>query len=361
MSGHATTTPFVTEGAGFIGAELVKVLVARGLRVVGLVPSIEAAEREKGDVGERYFLVDEGPVRSSEFAATVARLANRPMRVLQMPAVVTRLVVGPILHRQLVADAVSRTSDCAGWASRSGTPRSSRGSWRSWNRSMNDDLSSVVDQPLTREEFGDVVLPHLDAAHRLARWLVRNDDDAADVVQDASLRALRYFHTFTGGNGRAWFLSIVRNSCRDWSTRRGRAVSDPFDESEHSGLTHMPDPETLMLRRDSVALITRTLDDLPERPRALLKHRELEGLSYNELAATMGIPLGTVMSGLSRARQAFRGALDKRLTPPQASALEDRSPGRPARRPPDRYRPAVAARIRPRCGAVTGPGAADPC
>ncbi len=197
---------------------------------------------------------------------------------------------------------------------------------------MSNELCVDVTLAHSQEEFADVVLPHLDAAYRLARWLVRNEDDADDVVQEASLRALRYFRTFTGGNGRAWFLSIVRNTCRDWSTRRVRTLTDPFDEDQHSGSTLAPDPEALALQRDCVALITQTLSDLPERPRALLRHRELEGLSYHELAAEMGIPLGTVMSGLSRARQAFRGALDKRLSPPRSNVGMDRTPGQARRR-----------------------------
>ena len=78
------------------------------------------------------------------------------------------------------------------------------------------------------ESFDEVVLPHLDAAYRLARWRMRNEHDAEDVVQEASLRALRYFRTFTGGNGRAWFLRIVRNTCSGWRGRRFEAPTDPF-------------------------------------------------------------------------------------------------------------------------------------
>jgi RNA polymerase sigma-70 factor (ECF subfamily) len=164
--------------------------------------------------------------------------------------------------------------------------------------------------------FDDVVLPHLAAARRLARWLLRNEQDAEDVVQEASLRALRYFGTFAGGNGRAWFLRIVRNSCRDWQAGVLRASTEPFDESEHHDTARTPDPETLLLRTDGVALITQTMRDLPDRSRELLLRRELEGLSYRELADVMGVPIGTVMSGLSRARRAFRGALDRQLKAP---------------------------------------------
>ena len=163
------------------------------------------------------------------------------------------------------------------------------------------------------ESFDEVVLPHLDAAYRLARWLMRNEDDAEDVVQEASLRALRYFRTFTGGNGRAWFLRIVRNTCRGWRGHSVQALSDPFDEEQHSSTRPASDPETLLLQTDDVTLIERAMSGLPDRFRELLVLRELEGLSYRELADVMGIPIGTVMSSLSRARQAFRSVLDNEL------------------------------------------------
>ena len=162
--------------------------------------------------------------------------------------------------------------------------------------------------------FDEVILPHLDAAFRLARWLMRNEHDAEDVVQDASLRALRYFRTFTGGDGRAWFLRIVRNTCRGW--RGGpsfQAPTDLFDEEQHSSVRPAFDPETLLLQTDDVTLITRAMSNLPDRFRELLVLRELEGLSYRELADVMSIPIGTVMSSLSRARQALRSALHHEL------------------------------------------------
>jgi len=163
------------------------------------------------------------------------------------------------------------------------------------------------------ESFEEVVVPHLDAARRLARWMVRDEHDAEDVVQEASLRALRYFRTFTGGNGRAWFLRIVRNCCRDWAGHNLDAVSEPFDELRHRHAQPAPDPETLLLRTDGVAMIDQAMTALPDRSRELLRLRELEGLSYRELADVMDMPIRTVMSSLSRARQAVRGALTSRL------------------------------------------------
>ena len=162
------------------------------------------------------------------------------------------------------------------------------------------------------ESFDAVVLPHLEAGRRLARWLTRNEHDAEDAVQEASLRAFRYFHTFTGGNGRAWFLRIVRNTCG----RRGRGArlpSDQFDEQRHSHGDAAADPEALLLQTDAAAAVGRAISVLPDRHRELIVLREFQGLSYREMADAMGIRIGTVMSGLSRARHAFRAALDAQL------------------------------------------------
>jgi len=178
---------------------------------------------------------------------------------------------------------------------------------------VSNDLRRAATTSAVGASFDEVVVPHLDAAYRLARWLMRNEHDAEDVVQEASLRALRYFRTFTGGNGRAWFLRIVRNCCRDWRDHRFQALTDPFDEGQHHSARSASDPETLLLQTDDAALVERTMSHLPDRFHELLVLRELEGLSYRELADAMGIPMGTVMSSLSRARQAFRGALDSEL------------------------------------------------
>jgi len=178
---------------------------------------------------------------------------------------------------------------------------------------MSNGLCRPATAPAVGESFDEVVLPHLDSAYRLARWLMRNDPDAEDAVQEASLRALRYFRTFSGGNGRAWFLRIVRNTCYGWRGHAFQAATDLFDEEQHSSGRPASDPETLLLRTDDVTLIERAMSNLPDRFRELLVLRELEGLSYRELADVMGIPMGTVMSSLSRARQAFRSALENEL------------------------------------------------
>lgn len=164
--------------------------------------------------------------------------------------------------------------------------------------------------PAKGVSFDEVVLPHVDAAYRLASWLMRNKHDAEDALQEALLRAFRYFRTYTGGNGRAWLLRIVRNVCFGLRGRSLQAPSDPFDEERHSVGRGACDPETLALQADDARLIEEAMSRLPVRSRELLVLRELEGLSYQELAAVQGIPIGTVMSTLSRARHAFRRALE---------------------------------------------------
>ena len=172
--------------------------------------------------------------------------------------------------------------------------------------------------------FDEAILPHLHAGHALARWLMRNEDDAEDVVQEASLRALRYFGTFDGSDGRAWFLRIVRNTCWSWHQRTA-PPTDAFDEELHSSVQPAFDPEALALRTDDGRLIEHALSGLTDRFRELLVRREFDGLSYRELADAMDVPIGTVMSGLSRARQAFRVALTREL---KQSGFRTRNPPR---------------------------------
>ena len=185
-------------------------------------------------------------------------------------------------------------------------------------------MSNVLDRPAVAlgigESFDTVVVPHLEAGYRLARWLMRDADDAEDVVQEASLRAFRYFRTFVGGDGRAWFLRIVRNTCYGWRSHQYQAPTDSFDEEQHSSARPQSDPETLLLATDDAALIARALSGLPDHFHQLLVLRELEGLSYRELSDVIGIPMGTVMSRLSRAREALRTALDTDLPQPGISS-----------------------------------------
>jgi len=179
---------------------------------------------------------------------------------------------------------------------------------------MSDSCCPAAIGPGLGDTFDEVVVPHLAAARRLARWLTRNEHDADDVVQEASLRAFQYFRSFTGGNGRAWFLTIVRNTCADWRGRSANGRSDPFDEEQHSTAQAVTaDPEVLALQADDAALIARALRNLPDRFHQVLALREIEGLSYRELADAIGIPIGTVMSRLARAREALRAELGDQL------------------------------------------------
>lgn len=155
--------------------------------------------------------------------------------------------------------------------------------------------------------FAQVVLPHLDAAYNLARWLLRNNADAEDVVQDAYVRALRYFGTFRGGDGRSWLLTIVRNACYRWlSKNRAGTPLIVFDDEAHSTPDEAASPEAMLLQRADVRMLELAMSQLPVRFREVLVLRELEGLSYREIAEVMAVPIGTVMSSLSRARERFR-------------------------------------------------------
>ena len=175
-------------------------------------------------------------------------------------------------------------------------------------------------------DFDETILPHLDAAHNLARWLVRGSVDAEDVVQEAFLRAYRYFGTFRGGNARAWLLRIVRTTAIRWLQKnRGDQLTE-FDEVIHSGGSDALDPEALLLQGADIRLLQQAMDRLPDRLRVVLMLRELEGLSYKEIAEAVGVPMGTVMSTLFRARERFRvqvNDLTRRQRQPVRSALSD--------------------------------------
>jgi RNA polymerase sigma-70 factor (ECF subfamily) len=162
--------------------------------------------------------------------------------------------------------------------------------------------------PAEQQRFEALVLPHLDAAHNLARWLVRRDAEAQDLAQEAMLRAYRFFGGFRGGDPRAWLLKIVRNTCYTWLAE---ASDDPrdeeFDESLH--VVREQTPESLAIAGAERERLARALEGLPRRAREVLVLRELEGCSYREIADITGIPIGTVMSSLSRARQRLKEAL----------------------------------------------------
>jgi RNA polymerase sigma-70 factor (ECF subfamily) len=152
--------------------------------------------------------------------------------------------------------------------------------------------------------FEHAVLPHLDSAYNLARWLIRNDHDAEDLVQEACLRAFKSFEGFRGGDVRAWLLTIIRNSCYTWiEQNRRQELAMPFDEELHTADEHSPSPEALMLQSADTQRVKDALEKLPPEFREAIVLREMEGMSYNEIAGLSGVPIGTVMSRLARARQ----------------------------------------------------------
>ena len=154
------------------------------------------------------------------------------------------------------------------------------------------------------ERFEQTILPHLDAAYNLARWLVGNDTDAQDVVQEASLRALKFFDGFRGENARAWLLTIVRRTCYTWLSRNRSHVpiTDIIEETVPAE-DSTTNPETLAARTSDAQLVRAALEKLPVEFREIIVWREMEGFSYKEIADTAGIPIGTVMSRLARARK----------------------------------------------------------
>jgi RNA polymerase sigma-70 factor (ECF subfamily) len=146
-------------------------------------------------------------------------------------------------------------------------------------------------------------MPHLHAAYNLARWLMRNHHDAEDAVQDAYLRAFRFFDSFDGEDARAWLLAIVRNRCRTALEQTSkRAASGQFDEGKHTVEASIPDPESDALRQAEIQSLRACIDDLPTEYREAIVLRELEQLSYKEIAVAVAAPVGTVMSRPSRAR-----------------------------------------------------------
>jgi RNA polymerase sigma-70 factor, ECF subfamily len=177
--------------------------------------------------------------------------------------------------------------------------------------------TSRKDQELATDartrRFELLAMPHLDAAFNLARWLTGNATDAEDVVQDAYLRAFRYFDAFRGDNFRVWLLTIVRNSFLTWvqDNRSGRLLFQP-DVTDIVGADAWPDPapgpEAMLLEQVDRDTLATLVAQLPTEYREALILREIEDLSYKEIAQVAGVPVGTVMSRLARARQALRTA-----------------------------------------------------
>ena len=158
--------------------------------------------------------------------------------------------------------------------------------------------------------FERALLPHLDAAYNLARWLAGSPQDADDVVQEACLRALAFFDGFHGEDGRAWLLAIVRNTCYDWlrKHRRNAQIGTPTEDLDWVA-DNAPDPEEEQLRNAESEMVRLGLEMLPADYREVLVLRELEGMSYKQIARVIDAPIGTVMSRLARARKRLMTAI----------------------------------------------------
>jgi len=160
--------------------------------------------------------------------------------------------------------------------------------------------------------FDETVLPHLDAAYNLARWLTGNEHDAEDVVQESYLRALKFFGGFHGENARPWLLTIVRNTCYTW-LRRHRMEEPATELDEETQLIDQasPNPESLLLAAARTELLRRALETLAPGFREIVILRDIEGMSYKEIADIAAIPVGTVMSRLARARARLQKLLSE--------------------------------------------------
>ena len=163
--------------------------------------------------------------------------------------------------------------------------------------------------------FERIMLPHLNAAYNLARWLARNDHDADDLVQEAYLRAFRSFETFAGddSDARAWLLTVMRNTCFTFLRRRGERSALEFDEQMHSAADPAPDAESVFLNKAALGSLHECLEGLPLEFREAIVLRELEEMSYKEIGNIARVPVGTVMSRLARARKRLQQCLEGTL------------------------------------------------
>ena len=162
--------------------------------------------------------------------------------------------------------------------------------------------------------FEEIALPHLSAAYNLARWLLHNDHDAEDVVQEAYLRAFKYFGGYRGGESRTWLLTIVRNTSYSWLQRnRARELTDSIDETQEEVALDFSNPESRLLEHTDARMVREALAELPLEFREVMVMRELEELSYREIATVADLPIGTVMSRLARGRKRLHSLLATRM------------------------------------------------
>ena len=159
------------------------------------------------------------------------------------------------------------------------------------------------------QNFEQVFLPHLDGAYNLARWLLRNDQDAEDAVQEAYMRAYKAFARFRGGDGKAWFMTILRNVCYTMIKKlRSHETPEPFDEEIHQAMGES-EMQELFRQKANAETLHAALEKLPDEFREIIVLHDLEGLAYKEIAAVVEIPIGTVMSRLARARGRLRNEI----------------------------------------------------
>jgi len=182
-----------------------------------------------------------------------------------------------------------------------------------WIADGRESRSTALDEQDKLARFEQSIMPHMNAAYNLARWLTTDDSDAQDVVQDAYLRAFKFFAGFRGANGRSWLLRIVRNTFYDWLKQNRRESVEPLDEELYDTLEETGAPDILLLQKADHELLHKAIAELPVEFREILVLRELEGFSYKEIADVADVPLGTVMSRLARAREHLRTLLVARL------------------------------------------------
>jgi len=161
--------------------------------------------------------------------------------------------------------------------------------------------------------FEQSVMPHLNAAYNLARWLTRSGPDAEDLVQEACLRAFRSFETFEGQDARTWLLAVVRNTCFTWLKKKGGQPTIEFDEQMHSVADESASAESVLLNQAALGSLNDCLEALPLEFREAIVLRELEELSYKEISDIARVPIGTVMSRLARARKRLQQCLEGAL------------------------------------------------
>ncbi len=168
----------------------------------------------------------------------------------------------------------------------------------------------MLKEQAKQAQFEQTILRHIDAAFNLARWMIKNDQDAEDIVQESFLRAYKYFSSYQGGNSRSWLLTIVRNTCYTWlQENRAQGLTVDLNEEISSSEFEMDDPEQCLQIKVDRQSVIQALEKLPVEYRELIVLRELEELSYKEIALIAGVPIGTVMSRLARARQRLKDCL----------------------------------------------------